>query len=130
MDLACDMAIKAVRTVHMTRDGRTEIDIKRFAKVEKIPGGSIEDSMVLDGVMMNKDITHPKMARRIENPRILLLDCGLEYTKVIFQISSEIDHFFRVNLKLIWNFRKRLTLHESSSWKNSTSEAFATTSSP
>ena len=82
MDLACDMAIKAVRTVHMERDGRTEIDIKRFAKVEKIPGGSIEDSMVLDGVMMNKDITHPKMARRIENPRILLLDCGLEYTKV------------------------------------------------
>ena len=82
MDLACEMAIKAVRTVHMTREGRTEIDIKRFAKVEKIPGGSIEDSIVLDGVMMNKDITHPKMARKIQNPRILLLDCGLEYTKV------------------------------------------------
>ena len=82
MDLACEMAIKAVRTVHMERDGRTEIDIKRFAKVEKIPGGSIEDSMVLDGVMMNKDVTHSKMARKVVNPRILLLDCGLEYTKV------------------------------------------------
>merc|ERR1712123_208477 len=81
MDLACEMAIKAVRTVHMERDGRTEIDIKRFAKVEKIPGGSIEDSMVLDGVMMNKDVTHSKMARKVVNPRILLLDCGLEYTK-------------------------------------------------
>jgi len=91
MDLACDMAIKAVRTVHMERDGRTEIDIKRFAKVEKIPGGSIEDSMVLDGVMMNKDITHPKMARRIENPRILLLDCGLEYTKGESQTDMELS---------------------------------------
>merc|ERR1711935_501479 len=74
MDLACEMAIKAVRTVHMERDGRTEIDIKRFAKVEKIPGGSIEDSMVLDGVMMNKDVTHSKMARKVVNPRILQLE--------------------------------------------------------
>jgi len=91
MDLACEMAIKAVRTVHMTRDGRTEIDIKRFAKVEKIPGGSIEDSIVLDGVMMNKDITHPKMARKIQNPRILLLDCGLEYTKGESQTDMELS---------------------------------------
>ena len=59
------MAIKAVRTVHLTENGRTEIDIKRFAKVEKIPGGSIEDSQVLNGVMMNKDITHPKMSSEI-----------------------------------------------------------------
>ena len=48
-----------------TPEGHTEIDIKRFTKAEKIPGGSIEDSMVLDGVMMNKDIAPPKMARRI-----------------------------------------------------------------
>jgi len=91
MDLACEMAIKAVRTVHMTENGRTEIDIKRFAKVEKVPGGSIEDSVVLNGVMMNKDITHPKMKRKIENPRILLMDCGLEYTKGESQTDMELS---------------------------------------
>jgi len=32
-------------------------------------------------VMLSKDVTHPKMRRRIENPRILLLDCPLEYKK-------------------------------------------------
>lgn len=31
--------------------------------------------------MVNKDVTHSKMRRRIEKPRILLLDCNLEYTK-------------------------------------------------
>ena len=31
--------------------------------------------------MINKDVTHPKMRRRIENPRIVLLDCPLEYKK-------------------------------------------------
>ena len=49
--------------------------------MEKLPGGMIEDCVVLDGVMFNKDITHPGMRRYIENPRIVLLDCPLEYKK-------------------------------------------------
>jgi T-complex protein 1 subunit gamma len=65
----------------MDVDGKKEIDIKRYARVEKIPGGEIEESCVLDGIMINKDVTHPKMRRRIENPRIVLLDCPLEYKK-------------------------------------------------
>merc|ERR1711994_1065041 len=69
---------------------KKEIDIKRYAKVEKIPGGTIEDSAVLKGVMFNKDVTHPKMKRRIENPRILLLDCNLEYKKGESQTNIEI----------------------------------------
>jgi T-complex protein 1 subunit gamma len=31
--------------------------------------------------MFEKDVTHAKMRRKIVNPRILLLDCNLEYTK-------------------------------------------------
>merc|ERR550534_409585 len=77
-DLACDIAMDAVKTVTMENGGKREIDIKRYAKVEKIPGGTIEDSQVLKGVMFNKDVVHPKMKRRIENPRVLLLDCNLE----------------------------------------------------
>ena len=111
MDLACEMAIKAVRTVHMTENGRTEIDIKRFAKVEKIPGGSIEDSQVLNGVMMNRDITHPKMKRKIVNPKILLMDCGLEYTKVRAGVKDVCFNKYlknRANRRQIWSCpRKR-----------------------
>merc|ERR1719383_690240 len=68
--LACSMALKAVRMVTVEDTGRKEIDIKRYAKVEKIPGGAIEDSVVLNGVMINKDITHPKMRQKIDNNRI------------------------------------------------------------
>lgn len=46
-----------------------------------MPGGIIEDSCVLKGVMVNKDVTHPRMRRLIKNPRIVLLDCSLEYKK-------------------------------------------------
>ncbi|EFY95669.1 hypothetical protein MHUMG1_08157 [Metarhizium humberi] len=91
MDQMCELALKAVRTVTWeTGNGKTEVDIKRYARVEKVPGGEIEDSRVLDGLMLNKDITHPKMRRRIENPRIVLLDCPLEYKKGESQTNIEI----------------------------------------
>jgi T-complex protein 1 subunit gamma len=92
MDQMCELALKAVRTVTWEGgSGKTEVDIKRYARIEKVPGGEIEDSEVLDGVMLNKDITHPKMRRRIENPRIVLLDCPLEYKKGESQTNIEIS---------------------------------------
>ncbi|XP_064201683.1 T-complex protein 1 subunit gamma [Anguilla rostrata] len=89
-DLACNIALDAVRTVELEENGRKEIDIKKYAKVEKIPGGYIEDSCVLKGVMVNKDVTHPRMRRLIKNPRIVLLDCSLEYKKGESQTDIEI----------------------------------------
>ncbi|KAB8209485.1 chaperonin Cpn60/TCP-1 family [Aspergillus parasiticus] len=90
-ELMCGLALKAVRTVSFDAGGgKREVDIKRYARIEKIPGGQIEDSEVIDGVMVNKDITHPKMRRRIENPRVVLLDCPLEYKKGESQTNIEI----------------------------------------
>lgn len=89
-DLACSIALDAVRTVEMDNNGRKEIDIKKYAKVEKVPGGIIEDSRVLSGVMVNKDVTHPRMRRLIQNPRIVLLDCSLEFKKGESQTDIEI----------------------------------------
>jgi len=67
-----------------------EVDLKRYAKVEKIPGGEIDDSIVVKGVMFQKDTTHSKMRRKIENPRILLLDSPLEYKKGESQTQMDI----------------------------------------
>ncbi|KAI0047249.1 T-complex protein 1 [Auriscalpium vulgare] len=99
-DLMCKLALDAVRTVAADEGGIRTVDIKRYARVEKVPGGEIEESRVLDGVMLNKDITHPQMRRRIHNPRIVLLDCPLEYKKgesqTNIEISKEAD-FARIN---------------------------------
>jgi len=97
-DLMCSLALKAVRTVAVTAEGVTTdssdaktVDIKRYARVEKVPGGEIEESRVLAGVMINKDITHPKMRRKIKNPRVILLDCPLEYKKGESQTNIEVS---------------------------------------
>mmetsp|Transcript_37015 Transcript_37015/g.82276 ORF Transcript_37015/g.82276 Transcript_37015/m.82276 type:complete len:556 (-) Transcript_37015:500-2167(-) len=90
--LMAELALDAVQTV--TQDvgnGLKEIDIKNYAKIEKIPGGTIEDCKVLKGVMFNKDLVVPgRMRRKIANPRILLLDCPLEYKKGENQTNVEI----------------------------------------
>lgn len=90
--LMCSLALRAVRTVATDVGGKREVDVKRYARIEKIPGGEIEESCVLDGVMLNKDVTHPKMRRRIEDPRIVLLDCPLEYKKGESQTNIEMAH--------------------------------------
>jgi len=68
---------------------KLNLELKRYAKVEKIPGGTLDECCVLDGVMVNKDITHPKMRRFIKNPRIILLDSTLEYKKGESQTNME-----------------------------------------
>ena len=106
-DLLVNMAIDAVMTVATTVNvttglGNKSVDIKRYAKVEKIPGGELEDCQVLKGVMFQKDVTHSKMRRKIENPRILLLDSPLEYKKGESQTTMEItdDQDWNTMLKL------------------------------
>lgn len=90
--LMAELAIKAVRMVEIEFGGnRKEIDIKKYVKIEKVPGGSVEEGRVLSGVMFNKDVVTPgRMKRKIENPRILLLDCPLEYKKMENQTNIEL----------------------------------------
>merc|ERR1719353_2736123 len=85
------LALKAARTVMIKHpNGRVDVDIKRYARVEKIPGGEMSECAVLNGVMFNKDVTHHKMRPDRKNPRVILLDCPLEYKKNESQTNVEI----------------------------------------
>ncbi|KIK63185.1 hypothetical protein GYMLUDRAFT_242236 [Collybiopsis luxurians FD-317 M1] len=96
-DLMCRLALEAVRIVAESAEATPisssfstpRIDFKRYARIEKIPGGTIEESRVLRGILLNKDVTHPRMRRFIRNPRIVLLDCPLEYKKGESQTNME-----------------------------------------
>jgi len=114
-DKMVEMALQAVLTVarpsgNSSNGAAPEVDLKRYAKVEKIPGGEINDCTVLKGVMFNKDTTHSKMRRRIENPRILLLDSPLEYKKGESQTHVEItdEKDWNVMLKMEEQYVERM----------------------
>lgn len=87
-DLITGLALDSVKKI-VNENVKEDIDIKRYIRIEKIPGGELNKSEVLNGIMLEKDILHPKMRRRIENPRILLLDCNLEYKKGESQLNVQ-----------------------------------------
>jgi len=91
-DQIAQMAVDAVTKIVVELDNKKkEIDIKRFARIEKLPGGFLEESKVLDGLMFNKDVVLPgNMKRQITKPRVVLLDMGLEYKKGESQTAIEL----------------------------------------
>ena len=46
-----------MKKVVTRRGDYTEVDVKRYVRIEKIPGGELSDCCVLDGVMFNKGTT-------------------------------------------------------------------------
>lgn len=90
-NLISNLALQALKVVHNKNSHNFDCDFKKYAKVEKIPGGNLEDCQVMNGLMINKDIVHPEMRRKIENPRVLLLDCTLEYKKGESMTNMEIS---------------------------------------
>lgn len=82
----CQVALEAVRYT-----ASSDLDVKRNVRIEKVPGGEISESQVFDGiVLVGKDVLHSGMRRRIEQPRILLLDAPLEYRKGESQTAMEL----------------------------------------
>ena len=47
-------------------------------KIEKKHGGAIEDTMLVDGVVLDKEVVHPAMPKRIKNAKIAVLKAALE----------------------------------------------------
>lgn len=78
------LTLESIRTVSADNVGIRTVDIKRCVRVERLPSSKINGTRVLPGVMLNKDVAHPQMYRQvhkqcIHKPRIVLLDCPLEY---------------------------------------------------
>jgi len=101
-DLIPKIAIEAVRKVSVEEMKTKVIDIKRFIRVEKIPGGMLEECKVLNGIAVCKDVVNANMKRKVVNPRVVLLDCPLEYKKGESQTNMEFtkDMDFEQALKM------------------------------
>ncbi|KAF9432286.1 1-phosphatidylinositol-3-phosphate 5-kinase [Entomortierella beljakovae] len=58
------------------------MDVMEVVKIKKIPGGSAQDSLYINGVVFTKNLAHKLMSRHLSNPRILILRFALEYQRV------------------------------------------------
>ncbi len=69
--------------------GKPRID-HDFIKLEKKEGGSIEDTEFINGVLIDKEIAHPGMPKRLEGAKIAILDVALEIEKTETDARIEI----------------------------------------
>ena len=85
-----DIVTKAVTQVAELRGDKWYIDLDNIQIVKK-HGGSINDTQIIYGIVVDKEVVHPGMPKRVENAKIALLDASLEVEK------PELDAEIRIN---------------------------------
>ncbi len=84
------LAMKAVRQIMDERDGKITADIDRI-KVLKKKGESMEQSELIKGIVVDKEIAHSQMPKHVTNAKIALLNAKLEIEKTEFDAKININ---------------------------------------
>ena len=79
-DQLADIIVKAVLAVAEKEGENYNVDIDDI-KVEKKAGGSIKDSVIIQGIVLDKEIVHGGMPRKITEAKIALINKALEISK-------------------------------------------------
>ncbi|MEO2220156.1 MAG: thermosome subunit beta [Nitrosopumilus sp.] len=81
------IVVDAVLKVAIKKGDQYTVDLENI-KVEKKPGGSIDDTKIIEGIVLDKEIVHSGMPTKIENASIALINSALEIEKT--EMSAEI----------------------------------------
>jgi len=80
-DYLADLAVKAMIAVaEKQADGTFRADVDDV-KVEKKTGESLKETSLISGIVLDKEIVHSGMPKRLEKAKIALLDASLENEK-------------------------------------------------
>ncbi|TET19935.1 thermosome subunit [Candidatus Bathyarchaeota archaeon] len=88
-DHFAEIAIDAVTQITDQRGDRKVADIDNIQIIKKA-GKSLFDTKLISGIIIDKEVVHPGMPKRIENAKIALLDCPLEVEKTEFNAEIRI----------------------------------------
>jgi thermosome len=85
-----DLAVKSIFQVAEKQGDSYKVDVDDV-KVEKKAGESIRETKLIQGIVLDKDVAHSGMPKRVEKAKIALLDCPLEIEKTEFDAKINID---------------------------------------
>jgi thermosome len=84
------LAVKAMLEVAQ-KDGKNwKVDVEDV-KVEKKTGESLSDTSLINGIVLDKEVVHSGMPKRMEKAKIALLDASLEIEKTEFDAKLNIE---------------------------------------
>ena len=85
-----EIVVEAVLDVAEKVGDEIRVDLDDIM-VEKKPGESVTDTKLIKGIILDKEVVHPGMPKRVENARIVLLDTALEVEKTEFDAKINIE---------------------------------------
>lgn len=86
-DYISDLAVDAVLQIAEEADDGIEVDLD-MVKIEKKPGGSITDSSLIQGLIIDKEAVHGDMPKLVNDARIGLLNSAMEIEKTEFDARA------------------------------------------
>jgi thermosome len=85
-----EVVVNAAMQVSEKRESSYVVDIDDV-KVEKKAGGSLRDTKLIKGIVLDKEVVHGGMPKRIEKARIALINSALEIEKTEFDAKINIS---------------------------------------
>lgn len=85
-----EISVKAILAVAEKVDDKYRADVDDV-KVEKKTGESVQETRLIQGIVLDKDVSHSGMPKRVEKAKIALLDCPLEIEKTEFDAKINIE---------------------------------------
>ena len=87
-EFLADLTVKSVKSVMQGKGKTIEVDRDNI-KIQKKQGGSISDTELVSGIIMDKEPVHSGMPRSVSNAKVALIDAPLEIKKT--EIESKIQ---------------------------------------
>ncbi len=87
-DKMSKLVVKAVKSVVEREGGKKVVDIDNI-KIEKKVGGSIEDSELIEGMVIDKERVHPNMPKLVKDVKIAMISEPVEFKKT--EVDAEIN---------------------------------------
>ena len=87
-DFLADLTVKSVKLVAKGRGSKSEVD-RDDIKIQKKQGGSIADTELVSGIILDKEPVHSGMPREVSKAKVALIDTSLEIKKT--EIESKIQ---------------------------------------
>ena len=79
-DQLSDLVVKSVLAVAQKEGDSFTVDVDDI-KVEKKAGGSIPDSSIIEGIVLDKEVVHSGMPKKVTSAKIALINTALEISK-------------------------------------------------
>jgi thermosome len=86
-----ELAVEAVLQVAEKINGKWKVDIDNI-KVEKKHGKSLDESALISGIVLDKEVVHEGMPKLVRNAKIALLECPIEIEKPEISAKINITH--------------------------------------